>query len=187
MIGDLSSRSKRKRTSGYVTVNGYRVKKLNMYSLEDGEPSVWDAELNDDEDEEEEEEDEVSVVQSAPPKSKARTPPKAREVSQTTQDRHANNDRIRAAKEQGSHRKLEFIRHNWRFISPFLDMACPPPQPATHQRHFPALQQQPACLSNVDMRDYQLLGLNWLIKSYESSVNVILGDEMGLGRCIYHC
>lgn len=35
---------------------------------------------------------------------------------------------------------------------------------------------------NGEMRDYQLRGLNWLISLYESNVNGILGDEMGLGE-----
>ena len=32
------------------------------------------------------------------------------------------------------------------------------------------------------MRDYQLDGLNWLIRTYENGINGILGDEMGLGK-----
>jgi hypothetical protein len=45
---------KRKRVSTTVNVNGERVKRLNMYSLEGGEPSVWDAELGNHEDDEDE-------------------------------------------------------------------------------------------------------------------------------------
>ena len=34
------------------------------------------------------------------------------------------------------------------------------------------------------MRDYQLAGLNWLIRLYENGVNGILADEMGLGKTL---
>lgn len=31
-----------------------------------------------------------------------------------------------------------------------------------------------------EMRDYQIVGLNWLIRIYENGLNGILADEMGL-------
>lgn len=34
------------------------------------------------------------------------------------------------------------------------------------------------------MRDYQLHGLNWLIKLYENGINGILADQMGLGKTL---
>ncbi|KAL0368261.1 UNVERIFIED_CONTAM: putative chromatin-remodeling complex ATPase chain [Sesamum calycinum] len=34
------------------------------------------------------------------------------------------------------------------------------------------------------MRDYQLAGLNWLIRIYENGINGILADEMGLGKTL---
>jgi SWI/SNF-related matrix-associated actin-dependent regulator of chromatin subfamily A member 5 len=37
---------------------------------------------------------------------------------------------------------------------------------------------------NGEMRDYQIDGLNWMIKLYENGLNGILADEMGLGLCI---
>ncbi|KAM0975582.1 hypothetical protein ACFX13_018886 [Malus domestica] len=35
-----------------------------------------------------------------------------------------------------------------------------------------------------NMRDYQLAGLNWLIRLYENGINGILADEMGLGKTL---
>ncbi|RID73646.1 hypothetical protein BRARA_B00782 [Brassica rapa] len=37
---------------------------------------------------------------------------------------------------------------------------------------------------NGEMRDYQLAGLNWLIRLYENGINGILADEMGLGKTL---
>jgi SWI/SNF-related matrix-associated actin-dependent regulator of chromatin subfamily A member 5 len=34
------------------------------------------------------------------------------------------------------------------------------------------------------MKDYQLAGLNWLIKLYDNGINGILADEMGLGKTL---
>lgn len=33
-----------------------------------------------------------------------------------------------------------------------------------------------------EMRDYQLHGLNWLIRLHDNKISGILGDEMGLGE-----
>ncbi|KMS95388.1 hypothetical protein BVRB_008810 [Beta vulgaris subsp. vulgaris] len=40
------------------------------------------------------------------------------------------------------------------------------------------LVTQPSCIQGK-MRDYQLAGLNWLIRLYENGINGILADEMG--------
>ncbi|CAN7037991.1 unnamed protein product [Brassica rapa subsp. trilocularis] len=45
------------------------------------------------------------------------------------------------------------------------------------------LLTQPACIQG-EMRDYQLAGLNWLIRLYENGINGILADEMGLGKTL---
>jgi SNF2 family DNA or RNA helicase len=34
------------------------------------------------------------------------------------------------------------------------------------------------------MRDYQLVGMSWMLSRFEQSANVILGDEMGLGKTL---
>uniref|UniRef100_A0A0D9Y8J9 Chromatin-remodeling complex ATPase n=1 Tax=Oryza glumipatula TaxID=40148 RepID=A0A0D9Y8J9_9ORYZ len=45
------------------------------------------------------------------------------------------------------------------------------------------LLSQPSCIKGK-MRDYQLAGLNWLIRLYENGINGILADEMGLGKTL---
>jgi len=35
-----------------------------------------------------------------------------------------------------------------------------------------------------EMRDYQIHGLNWLVKLYDNGINGILADEMGLGKTL---
>ncbi|KAJ3874928.1 SNF2 family N-terminal domain-containing protein [Lentinula edodes] len=47
------------------------------------------------------------------------------------------------------------------------------------------IAEQPASLSDsVKLKDYQLLGLNWLHLLYRSNFSCILADEMGLGKTV---
>ncbi|OWM74109.1 hypothetical protein CDL15_Pgr008420 [Punica granatum] len=48
------------------------------------------------------------------------------------------------------------------------------------------LKEEEDGLSGIQgkMRDYQLAGLNWLIRLYENGINGILADEMGLGKTL---
>ncbi|PBK81943.1 hypothetical protein ARMGADRAFT_1002146 [Armillaria gallica] len=52
-----------------------------------------------------------------------------------------------------------------------------------HAKSF--LVSQPSLLSpNVQLKDYQLLGVNWLRLLYDRKLSCILADEMGLGKTI---
>lgn len=46
------------------------------------------------------------------------------------------------------------------------------------------LRKQPPNVKNGTLKDYQLEGLNWLIRLFETNINGILADEMGLGKTI---
>ena len=48
-----------------------------------------------------------------------------------------------------------------------------------HEATF--LTEQPTTIGFGKMRDYQLEGLNWMVRLQENGVNGILADEMGLG------
>ena len=50
---------------------------------------------------------------------------------------------------------------------------------------WPPLTEQPANITGK-MRSYQLEGLNWMIRLYDSGVSGILADEMGLGQTTNH-
>ena len=55
------------------------------------------------------------------------------------------------------------------------------------------LLKQPSIMTGGQLRDYQLEGLNWMIRLQENGINGILADEMGelgtfflpLGPCIF--
>ena len=46
------------------------------------------------------------------------------------------------------------------------------------------LTKQPKNIIGGTMRDYQLEGLNWLLKMHYCNINGILADEMGLGKTL---
>mmetsp|Transcript_19667 Transcript_19667/g.40054 ORF Transcript_19667/g.40054 Transcript_19667/m.40054 type:complete len:1001 (-) Transcript_19667:199-3201(-) len=46
------------------------------------------------------------------------------------------------------------------------------------------LTVQPSVLQNGTLREYQLEGLNWLVRLYNNGISGILADEMGLGKTV---
>jgi SWI/SNF-related matrix-associated actin-dependent regulator of chromatin subfamily A member 5 len=46
------------------------------------------------------------------------------------------------------------------------------------------LTSQPSILKGGSLKDYQMVGLNWLISLHELGINGILADQMGLGKTI---
>lgn len=57
--------------------------------------------------------------------------------------------------------------------------------PSRNQKPKDYLLTQPTFLSEtVQLKDYQLLGVNWLHLLYRSNLSCILADEMGLGKTI---
>ncbi|KAJ3086832.1 hypothetical protein HK100_008562 [Physocladia obscura] len=48
----------------------------------------------------------------------------------------------------------------------------------------PKSRRQPALVTGCVMREYQIIGMEWLISLWEQGLNGILADEMGLGKVI---
>jgi len=42
----------------------------------------------------------------------------------------------------------------------------------------------PGCSESLRLRDYQVKGVNWLVKKWMQGTNTILADEMGLGKTV---
>ena len=49
----------------------------------------------------------------------------------------------------------------------------------------PPVEAQPEGITGGAMRDYQLVGLRWLVDRWDDGVNTILGDEMV--SFVVHC
>ncbi|KAK0212555.1 SNF2 family N-terminal domain-containing protein [Desarmillaria ectypa] len=64
-----------------------------------------------------------------------------------------------------------------------LNLRSIAPLKSQHAKGY--LVSQPSLLSpNVQLKDYQLLGVNWLRLLYDRELSCILADEMGLGKTI---
>jgi hypothetical protein len=57
------------------------------------------------------------------------------------------------------------------------------PSPAPSERDPDIIEKQPGLLAeDVALKDYQLIGVNWLHLLYKEGLSCILADEMGLGK-----
>ncbi|KAI8619340.1 SNF2 family N-terminal domain-containing protein [Chytriomyces sp. MP71] len=59
------------------------------------------------------------------------------------------------------------------------DSAPQPKAPAAGKNH-----RQPSLVTGCVMREYQIVGMEWLISLWEQGLNGILADEMGLGKTL---
>lgn len=57
-------------------------------------------------------------------------------------------------------------------------------QPKARPKFQHKMEQQPTGWLHVELRDYQLEGLNWLVHNWCNNTNGILADEMGLGKTV---
>ncbi|KAM3844850.1 chromodomain-helicase-DNA-binding protein 1 isoform 3-T3 [Vipera latastei] len=76
----------------------------------------------------------------------------------------------------------EYFSRNQSKTTPFKDCKVLKQRP-----RFVALKKQPNYIGgheNLELRDYQLNGLNWLAHSWCKGNSCILADEMGLGKTI---
>lgn len=152
-----------------------------MYSLESGEPSVWDKELG-----KAYLEGEGGCEDSIEKTRPRRRPSTTKKAAPTTTSEHKvlrseHNLKVMADQKNSFLRRKLFIKANWEHIKNFVHSGAPSDEEVAGVKNipsYPSLTKQPACLHNVTMRDYQLAGVNWLIKAYESGISVILGDEM---------
>lgn len=109
-------------------------------------------------------------------------PTKPRKVTSQEKKRTDHNKAVLKRIESKKERRAQFLASNLSVMEPFLEekvaaklrKAVPK---TTIPDKDPELYLQPEAIQS-DMRDYQLAGLNWMVKMYESNLPCILGDEM---------
>lgn len=57
-------------------------------------------------------------------------------------------------------------------------------QPKGNTLSTATIQTKVPFLLKGQLREYQLIGLDWLVQMYEKKLNGVLADEMGLGKTI---
>lgn len=166
-------RSKREKKSTLVYIGGQAVLKENNYQMK-GLSYQYGTDF-----------------ETAPPKTDKKkataTKPKAskpRPVTQQEKKRLEHNAAVKKRIESKKERRTQFLASNLMTMEPFLEervaaqlklKAAPESSSNDEQELF----LQPDAIQ-ADMRDYQLEGLNWMVKMHESNLGMVLGDEMGL-------
>jgi len=171
---------KRKITPTMVTIDGYAVKKGNLYDLEHGERSVWDQELFKKGDEAFAPRDRPESLAKLPNKPAA--PRKAREMSSEEKLRQERNAQLRCVKESSEGRCSLFLQPHSAVLRRFG--ASVPPTSETGPVSVENTSLVPPLQLSVPLRDYQVRGLQWLTMMHANGVNAILADEMGLGKTL---
>ena len=60
----------------------------------------------------------------------------------------------------------------------------PPPPALPMQPSFSRYESSPTYKNDLQLREYQVVSLNWMIEKWRAHEGMILGDEMGLGKTI---
>mmetsp|Transcript_17445 Transcript_17445/g.25803 ORF Transcript_17445/g.25803 Transcript_17445/m.25803 type:complete len:1021 (-) Transcript_17445:135-3197(-) len=172
-------RSQRDRTSTVIEIDGHTVLKSNNYVLKGLGYQFGDN----------------SIAQQGKVKAK-RKPTAAPGPSAKTQRvlapsetrRLHHNASIRQRVQNKSQTRLEHFARHKSVLAPFLDQATQyrlnsVPVPTETAAESPDLFVQPRAIQ-AEMRDYQMAGLNWMVKMHHKNQGMILGDEMGLGKTL---
>ena len=178
---------KRKVKPTVMMVNGFAVKRQNMYDMEEGEGSVWDRELstksNDAFAAKDRSEHRPVPKPSAP---RVQKPKEAvpREVSSEEASRLKRNDELRAAQKEALAKRTAFFQPHAAILERFGCKLPPLVKAPPNGGFFEDPSVTPPPEIQVEMREYQKRGLRWLSAMHSCGANAILADEMGLGKTL---
>lgn len=180
---DEPRRSERSRKSRITYVNGQPVLRLNTYTLEEGEPSVY----------REAPEEEVILVSE---KKRRVSNQSKKDADQIVKKTHENvwgssNQKISEDMIVAGNKAKVFLVSILDVLEPFITAdvktklvesvkKLPFKQPLPRTQ----ILRQPKCIVNGEMRDYQLEGLSFLVSMFDNGLSAILADEMGLGKTL---
>jgi len=180
-------RSVRERRSTVVTLKlpgqaAYQIKVNNQYDLNEGERSVFDAELAG---------LKGPLAKATPawvPKPhKPDGPPKpARVVSAEEQMRLAQNKEVAAIAARLDNRRSHWMRGHVHYLDGWIPARAGEELRAQPLEHLPPVErfeEQPGSV-NGTMKEYQIVGTSFMARMVQEGVGCILADEMGLGKTL---
>lgn len=203
LFEDVTEGSKRERKSRFIAVNGYAVLRENNYDLKEGFISVYDGGefqtgnnvgLNEiyDSDDEDYEISAGGKVQKKNQIIKIKEPKlKNERIIKPVISIHKSN--LRDDHELSEKQRLLFVARNLEVFKEFLSFGFLKKIENLDQKEINniklpfILHDQPTCISKnaVLMRDYQLEGVNFMLKMFQSGMSCVLADEMGLGKIVF--
>mmetsp|Transcript_1676 Transcript_1676/g.1994 ORF Transcript_1676/g.1994 Transcript_1676/m.1994 type:complete len:1452 (-) Transcript_1676:196-4551(-) len=171
-------RSKRAKTSRLEMINGYSVLTANNYVLK-GDTYVFGAFDAD---------KPVSKCRKNVKKSLLLKKPKKTNAASTARMTH--NAAVKECIAHDTVVRERYMEKRYKILAPFVEDKVLSEMKQNHLIEseedtdaHPVVQQQPDSIVSL-MRDYQLIGLEWMVKMHSCGMPMILGDEMGLGKTI---
>ena len=180
---------KRKVVPTQVKIGNQFVKRQNLYDMDTGENSGFklddtydDAFLP--------QERKTHADRPQPSAAKPRHQQQPRQQSDAEKRRLQMNEALRRDAAEMAERRARFFHEHRARIEPFCEpkvlaslakaASAAPPMPPQRP-----LNEQPDSVVGGEMRDYQLVGLDWMADCCERhGLSPILGDEMGLGKTL---
>jgi hypothetical protein len=182
-------KSSRKRISTTITVGGHIIKRSNNYTVT-GMNYVHGAYTADDDTTESNKKQRVAAK--LPSSTSVPKKPRTRPTHELHRLSHNESLRKRMVLDESS--RLEFMTRHSSTLEPFLDDKVKLLLEANHQV---VDGKQPSSVDDDDkivlgsqpdivqtqLRDYQMVGVEWMVRMHGRGMPFILGDEMGLGEC----
>lgn len=178
-------RSERSRKSRITYIDGQPVLRLNTYTLEEGEPSVFREECQD-------EEVQVVAMKKRRISNQLKKDPDQESVKKYNENAWAcNNQKIMEDMTVARNKANVYLVNILDVLEPFITptvknklvesvLKLPFKQPVPKTK----ITRQPKCIVNGEMRNYQLEGLSFLVSMFDNGLSAILADEMGLGKTL---
>mmetsp|Transcript_11410 Transcript_11410/g.21610 ORF Transcript_11410/g.21610 Transcript_11410/m.21610 type:complete len:1190 (-) Transcript_11410:733-4302(-) len=176
---DSTRRSGRKRTSTTMIIDGHTVKTSNNYVVT-GDNYIHGAFKAD-----------AVKPKKAKPAVKLNDAPKVpRKRAAYLDERQKHNDVIKKKMFRVDNvNRMNFMTNNFDALEPFVDRKVQSHLIANKKHAKPEPDGTDVLGSQPDMvittlRDYQMIGLDWMSKMHSRGMPFILGDEMGLGKTL---
>jgi len=179
---DSPRRTGRKRTSTTMIIDGHVVKTANNYVVK-GDRYVSGA---------------FEADAPQPTKKKAavatttadQKPSAPRKIPDYIKQRGEHNTIIKQRIANDDSKRLNFMTRNLAVLEPFVDDKVK--ATLVRNQHKVAKEAEPELTVlgtqpdavQTTLRDYQMVGLDWMIKMHQKGMPWILGDEMGLGKTL---
>jgi len=185
---DEPRRSGRKRKSTTMMIQGHIVKAENNYVLKGHSYSYgeFDADVK-------------PQPRKTPPKKPKNSTPTNRKRAAHLDERLKHNAVIKTRMQKDDKLRMDFMTKNMDALQPFVEDKVK----VLLQKHSSSISQSQTKASNssnndekeyilgaqpdsvtTTLRDYQLIGLDWMVKMHTKGMPFILGDEMGLGKTL---